>query len=408
MSAHFRFVVVGAGPCGGRAAAELARLVGPGQVALIGEEAHPPYERPPLSKTFLLAGDEAPPAIMVSAANLEAAGVSLFLGDRALHVAAESRQVLLASGRRVGFGRLLLATGARPRRLSIEGEDLPGVHYLRTHADAAALRAALKAGGRLVVVGGGYIGLEAAASARSLGLQVTVVEAGERLMARTTPAVVAAAVQAMFEARGVTFRLGARPIRIEGERQVSALALSDGQRIPADVVLIGVGAEPNVELARDAGLEVANGIVVDAEGRTSDPEIFAAGDVANRHHPLSGARARLESWEPALDQAAAVAAVMGGAPPRPERAPWVWSDQFDWNIQSLGFPALADCEVVRGDPASGSFLVLQTAAGRLVGAVAVNAGKDMALCRRALAQGHRVDAARARASDTALRDAFSA
>jgi 3-phenylpropionate/trans-cinnamate dioxygenase ferredoxin reductase component len=407
MDLRFRFLVIGAGPCGGRAASELARTAGPGQTALIGQEPLPPYERPPLSKAFLTEKEELPPAVLLSAERLAAAGVTSFFGDQAVALDTRSRRVILESGKTFYFERLLLATGARPRQLTIPGATLPGIHYLRSYSDAIALRRALRSGSRLAVVGGGYIGLEVAASASSLGLEVTVVETGEQLMGRSAPLKVAAAIEKMFMARSVKIMLGVKATAFIGKGRVEALLLDHGVRIPADLVLVGIGAEPNVHLASEAGLEVQDGIIVDAEGRTSNQNIFAAGDVANRFNPIFGVRHRLEAWEPALDRGAAVAAAMLDQPRGFERAPWVWSDQFDWNIQVLGVPSLADQEIFRGDPSSQSFLVLYLAANRLVGAVALNAGRDMALCRRALAQRMMVDAGKAAAWNMSLRDAFS-
>lgn len=407
MALQFRFLVIGGGPCGGRAASELARMSGPGQTALIGQEQLPPYERPPLSKAFLTAKEELPPAVLLSTERLDSAGVTSFFGDRAVALDTRSRRVILESGRALYFERLLLATGGKPRQLAIPGANLPGVHYLRSYSDAIALHRALRRGSRLAVVGGGYIGLEVAASARSLGLDVTVMEAGEQLMGRSAPPKVAAAIEQMFVTRSVKIMLGAKATAFIGEGHVEAVLLGHGVRIPADSVLVGVGAEPNVSLGVEAGLEVKDGIIVDGDGRTSNQNIFAAGDVANRFNPLFGIRHRLEAWEPALDQGAAVAAAMADQPRGLERAPWLWSDQFDWNIQMLGFPSLADREIVRGDPSSESFLVLYLASNRLVGAVAVNAGKEMALCRRALAQRVAVDVAKAASCNVGLREAFS-
>lgn len=405
--AHFRFVVIGAGPCGGRAAIELATRAGPGQVALVGEEPLPPYERPPLSKAFLTAALPATdPTLLFDADRLERAGIAALLATRAMAIDRTEHAVALGDGRRLTYERLLIATGAAPRRLSIPGAGLPGVHYLRSFSDARALREAIGAGKRAVVVGGGFIGLETAASARACGLDVTIVEAGAQLMSRAVPPSVASAVARKFAAERVAVRMQAPPVRFEGRGRVESVVLPDGSAIAADIVVVGIGAAPNVALAEAAGLEVGDGILVGGDGRTSDSDIFAAGDVANRLVPGLDARRRLEAWEPAMDQGGIAATAMLGGDPRPERAPWMWSDQFDWNIQTVGYPGLADRETVHGNPDGDSFLVLQTLGGRLVGAVGLNRGKDIAHCRRAVARGNAVDVKRA-ASTATLNEIFA-
>lgn len=403
------YLIVGAGPCGAAAAAELARLAGPGSVALVGDERHPPYERPPLSKqalhgeaagaTHLHGGDE----------GLQAAGVRLILGEAVLRLDPVGKSVETASGRRLGYGRLLLATGASPRRLDGPGFHLPGVHYLRSFDDALALRGGLAEAERVLVIGGGFIGLEVAASARRMGRPVTVLEAGDRLMGRAVPRVVAEAFMAKFRAEGVEVRLNAIASRLEGERRVVAAILADGAVIPADLVVVGVGSAPNTRLAEQAGLRVEGGVSTDEQGRTADPDVFAAGDVASREHEIAGHprfSARLEAWEPALEQGAAVARIMAGEAPVPPRPPWVWSDQFDWNLQIVGHGALADAEVVRGDPESGVFAVLQLSRSRLVGAIAVNAGRLMTPLRRAIEQGVVLDRRLLADEGVPLRDAL--
>ena len=294
------------------------------------------------------------------------------------------------------YGALLFATGASPRRLVVPGADQKDVYVLRTFEDAVAIAAALKAQ-RVAVVGGGFIGLEVAATAAQAGCCVTVIEAAPRLLSRAVPEIVSEAVLRKFESEGVTvvLRQGVREIREGSSFQV--LELIDGACIEADAIVIGIGATPNDELARKAGLQVGGGIVVDADGRTSDPHCFAAGDVASRPaglHWYPQHRCRFEAWEPALQQARAVAQVMRGRPVMPIDPPWVWSDMFDWNIQMLGHGEIADSYLVRPGGDEKSFSVFQLRAGRLVGAVTVNDGRHMAPLKREIVKGPYPDPAK--------------
>lgn len=408
----FDFVVIGAGPCGGAAAMELARLSGAGKVALIGGETRSPYERPPLSKATLHAPDARETFLFGGAEGLVAAGVQLFLGLTVTRIAPGEKLVEASDGRRFAYGRLLLATGAAERRLQGPGFDRPEVRYLRTFEDAQALRAALHSGPRrVVVIGGGFIGLEVAATAARLGHAVTVLEAEGQLMSRAVPPLVAEAFRRKFEDEGVEVRLNRRAVRIDDAGAGCSVVLDDGALAPADIVVVGVGSRPNVDLAVDAGLATADGVVVDVDGRTSDPDIFAAGDVARRPYALGPGleplRARLEAWDPALNQGVAVARAMAGADPLPLQAPWVWSDQFDWNLQIAGFPAPEGETVVRGQPETGAFTVLHLDRNRLVGAVSVNAARDMAQCRRLIGGAAECLPEKARDEGVRLRDAFA-
>lgn len=331
------FVIVGAGQAGARAA-EAAREAGfDGSIILIGEESTPPYERPPLSKDFLLGRSNRDTIRVLSQERLDALGVELRTQTRVAAINRNDQTVTLAGGERLRFGRLLLATGARVRRLEAPGTDGEGIHYLRTVADAERLREALAPGRRLVVIGGGFIGLEIASSAREIGVETTVLEREETLMSRILPAAVALDVAARAVAAGVTLELGAEVEafeRVDGALQ--GVRLTDGRAIEADLAVVGVGAIPNSDLAERAGLEVDGGVVVDVYGRTSDPSIFAAGDATRNPRAEETGLPRLESWQNAQEQAIAAARTAVGRETEYSVTPWFWSDQFGSTLQMFG------------------------------------------------------------------------
>ncbi|MGQ0280369.1 NAD(P)/FAD-dependent oxidoreductase [Sphingopyxis sp. Q841] len=360
-----------------------------GRITLIGDEDHPPYERPPLSKALLLGSMKADETYFATEAELAALDI-VWIIDRVTRIDRNQTMLHTPGGARIAYDRLLLATGGRPRELPIDGITLDGVVVLRTLADAATIGARLVAGKKLVVVGGGWIGLEVAASARKAGLSVTVIETSSRLCARALPEGPANFLQQAHTDHGVDVRLGVQARRIAGVDCVERVELDDGESIEADMVLVGVGMVPNVELAAEAELAVEIGIVVDAEGRTSDRRIFAAGDVAEekRDHGL----VRTESWANANEQAEAVAAAMLGLP-RPERSPpWFWSDQYDINLQILGDVSSPDAMLI-GDASRGEASWCYFREGRLVGIVAANRPRDIQVIRRALQRHLRIDAA---------------
>lgn len=340
-------VIVGAGHCGGRAAQALRDAGWAGPIHLVGMERHLPYERPPLSKELLTGEKTARDCQLRSAQALIDDGVRLHT-QRVSALDTARRCITLANGQVLPYHRLLLATGGSARGLAIPGADLSEVLTLRTVDEAQLLAQRLGAGRRLLVVGGGFIGLEVAASARRHGMAVTLVEGAPRLLGRAVPAEVAASVLALHQARGVDLRLGVLPTAIE-TRQPGGVRvwLSDGSSADADTVLVGIGMKPATDLARDAGLAVANGIVVDAQLRTSAPDVFAAGDVAEFPGPLSGQPMRQETWFNAETQARVAAVNMIGGQAVCEAAPWFWSDQYDLQLQVAGEPALGTQTVVR-------------------------------------------------------------
>ncbi len=387
------FVVIGAGQAGGRAVEAMRATGFAGRIQLVGAEAHVPYERPPLSKK-LLTGDVGPQSTYLhDAAFYDDQRIELRLGVEAVAIDREARSVRLSSGETLAYDKLLLTTGSRVRRLSIPGATLPGVHYLRHMDDCLAIRARLGEGVRLVVIGGGYIGLEAAASARTRGCAVTVLEAASLVMNRVVAPEIGRFYEDLHRANGVDIRTGVKVQEFTGAGRVEAVVCDGGVTHAADFVIVGVGVEADAGLAEAAGLVVDNGIVVDCYGRSSDQHIFAAGDVANQPNEALGRRLRLESWQNAQNQAIAVARVMCGGSNPYQELPWFWSDQYGLNVQMLGLPEDWDRLVIRGNMASHKFTAFYLRDRALVGANAVNSPRDLRFARRLMEQGARPDPA---------------
>jgi 3-phenylpropionate/trans-cinnamate dioxygenase ferredoxin reductase subunit len=368
-----RVVIIGAGHAGGSAAAFLRQYGHRGPITLIGEEPLAPYQRPPLSKAWLKGEADGDSLLLKPLSWYEENSVSLVLHTTAAAIDRAAKMVTTGAGQTLPYDHLILATGARARLLPIPGADRNGVHSLRTAADAAALKRLLGPGRRLAVIGGGYVGLEVAASARTLGADVTIIEREPRILARVACAPLSSFFHAYHAARGVNFLCGAEIQAIDGGETVEAVALADARRIACDVALIGVGAIPNDDIAQAAGLTCADGIVVDQEARTSDSSIFAIGDVTRRPVPLYGIQTRLESVPSALEQAKqAAAAIVGRAPPAAE-VPWFWSDQYELKLQIAGLPHDADQQVIRGDVADAAFAVFHLKGDVIQAVEAVNA-----------------------------------
>ena len=387
-----RAIIVGAGQAGSECALRLRALGFAGEVMLIGEEAFPPYQRPPLSKGFL-AGELAVERLFLRGeTHYREAGIALHLATGIREIDAGARTVTAAEGLARRFSHLVLATGARPRRLDLPGAGLAGIHHLRGIADVERLRPGIRAGARLVIVGAGYVGLEVAAVAVKLGLDVTVLEAAERVLARVTSPVVSAFYADVHRAAGVDLRLGARPVAFQGKGQVTGVGLADGQVIACDSVLVGIGALPNTELAASAGLAVEDGILVDAAMRASVTGIYAIGDCARAFSPFAGGRVRLESVPNALEQARiAAGTICGGAAGAPE-PPWFWSDQFDLKLQTVGLGAGRHDEIVlRGTPDSRAFSVFYLRERELVGLDAVNSPAAFHVAKRLIGRGIKLD-----------------
>jgi 3-phenylpropionate/trans-cinnamate dioxygenase ferredoxin reductase subunit len=394
-------VIIGAGHAGGTAAALLRQYGYQHPITLIGEEPLAPYQRPPLSKAWLKGEADGDSLALKPTEFYHEVGIELILGVCATAIHRAEHAIDLADGRRLPYSTLIIATGARARDLPIPGADLRGVLSLRSAADAEALKAFLTPGKRLAVIGGGYIGLEAAASARALGAEAVVIEREPRILARVACEIISTFFTDYHRTRGVDFELDAVVEALEGEAgHVTGVRLATGRVIACDVALVGVGAPPNAEIAEKAGLECHGGIVVDTQARTSDPDIFAIGDVSHRPLPHYHRSFRLESVANALEQARqAAAAITGHAAPAHE-VTWNWSDQYDLKYQFAGLPFDIDSVLLRGDPASGKFAVFHLAGDVIQAVEAVNAPAEFMAGRRLI--GQRQPISRSRLADTAV------
>lgn len=387
-------VIVGAGQAGARAAEALRATGFAGEISLIGEERHQPYERPQLSKELLLDATVGPVFIR-SAQQWQEIGVALHMGAAVVGGDSERRVVGLADGREFRYERLLIATGARPRRLAALEQGPTPVLQLRGIEDSFALRSRLAPGQRLVLVGGGVIGLEVAAAAVERGCRVAVVEAAPALLAQIGSPILSRRLHELHQGRGVELRYGATAVRnVDG-----GVELSDGTRLAADCLVVGIGVTPNVELASALGLGAEDGIRVDAEGGTGIDRIHAAGDVAQQFSRWHRRWMRIENWANAQNQAIAVARAMLGEPYAYQAAPWFWSDQFGVNLQVVGNPAAGE-QVPRGEPDGDRLTVASLLDGEIVGAVTWNNARDMAALRRLVTSGARV--ARTELEDPAI------
>ena len=381
-------VIIGGGQAAAQAIASLRQGGFEGDITLIGEEPALPYQRPPLSKAYMKGEFEEARLYFRPAAWYKDQNVALMLGRRAAAIDREAKRVAIADGGDVDYEKLIIATGARPRALPAPGADLKGVHDLRTLVDVERIRPNMVSGRNIVVVGAGYIGLEAAAVARQTGLNVTVLEMAERVLARVTSPVMSEFYQNAHEAAGVAIRTGARLASFRGEGgKLAAAVLEDGEEIPSDLALIGIGILPNEELAREAGLACDDGIVVDEDARTSDPDVFAAGDCARRPLVHYGRAGRLESVHNAIEQGKLAAAAICGAPRPKEEAPWFWSDQYDLKLQIAGLSGGYDDLIVRGDREARKFAVFYYKDGALIAVDAVNAPPDFMMAKRWIANG---------------------
>lgn len=386
-------VIVGAGQAGAEVATELRACGYTGTLTLVHEEKGLPYARPPLSKAYLL-GAATDADLAIRPASVYAEQRIEILSGKVDFIDRDNRSVRLHDGRELPYDAVILATGGQPRRLA--GCDIarvPNIHYLKTLSDATALKETLRTSSKLVIVGGGYIGLEAAAAARQLGLQVTVLEAQPRLLARVTSEPVSDFYRRLHESRGVDIRLAAQIVSFEfgAGGHVTAVALADGEQVACDALLVGIGQQPRTELAETAGLTVAEGVLVDAACRSSDHRILAIGDCARQPCRADRTLRRIESVDNALQQARIAAAALTGKPLPVRAAPWFWSNQFEARLQSVGIYT-PDCgRVVRGDPQSdSSFSVWYLRAGALIAADVVSSPRDFAAARRLIGGGVRV------------------
>jgi 3-phenylpropionate/trans-cinnamate dioxygenase ferredoxin reductase component len=384
-------LIVGAGHAGFQVAASLRQHRFGGRVCLINDEAHLPYQRPPLSKAYLK-GEGRPDSLMFRPDKFFHDQNIELIGDRAVSIDRAAHRLLLASGASLEYGHLVLATGARNRLLDIPNANLEDVRYLRILDESEALRQRIASARHVVVIGAGFIGLEFAATARAKGLEVDVVELGARVMARAVTAEISDYFQARHTAAGIRIHLGVQATSIESDgSHVTGVSLSDGRHIPADLVVVGVGVLPNVELAAQAGLPVASGIIVDEQLLTSDPDISAIGDCALFASPRFGGSLRLESVQNATDHARCVAARLTGDAKTYDGQPWFWSDQGDDKLQIAGLTTGYDRVVVRGDPAQRSFSAFCYKAGQLVGVESVNRASDHVFGRKILGMNRSIE-----------------
>ncbi|OUS92108.1 NAD(P)/FAD-dependent oxidoreductase [Rhodococcus sp. NCIMB 12038] len=370
-------VIIGAGHAGVEVASALRILGDESDIVLVDAGSHLPYERPPLSKAYLKGEAGLGSHPLRSPSFYEEKNIECRFGSTARRVDRNTKRVMLDDGEVIEYDKLVLATGGRPRALPIKGAELAGVHHLVTSDDAASLRSGLRSASDVVIVGGGYIGLEVAAAARSMGKNVTVVEVQERLLSRVASGPLAQAVLATHCANGVEFRLHRAVVEILGNDRAEGIVLDDGSQIAAELVVVGIGSVPETDLASLSGVACGNGIIVDSNCRSSDPDIFAIGDVACRQAGEGTQSLRLESVQNAVFQARTVAGVIAGAPPRSAEVPWFWSDQYDMHIKIAGLAEPDDDLVIRPYPDNQvAVSVLHLRDGRLTCIETLNATKD--------------------------------
>ncbi|GJH06776.1 NAD(P)/FAD-dependent oxidoreductase [Paraburkholderia terrae] len=399
------YVIIGAGQAGRRAAETIKDLRPHADVLIIGDENFLPYDRPPLSKQVLFDEAEEKVAFIRSREFYKSVGIRLLLGRSAVTVDRAAHCVHLSDGSVVAFNKLLLATGSRARRLNCPIGNGAQVHYLRSLADARALRREMNNGRRIAILGGGFIGLEVAAAARSLNCEVTVIEPQERLLKRSLPAVVGSSIQRLHVSKGVRFLLGRTPLAVTTSAHHRGVVELDSGEVAADIVIAGVGSQPNTELAESAGLEVENGIVIDSCCRTADMDIFAAGDVTAHFSKFHGRRVRVEAWQVAEYQSVTAAKNMLGEEGEYDETPWLWSDQYDWNVQALGSFDMPGEIHSRGDSATNCFSVWNFGSkGEVLAVAAVNCGRDVSVARRFIKERTRIDPSKLEQRDVPIRE----
>lgn len=385
-------VIAGAGQAGGWVAMTIRQHQPDRPIILIGEEDHPPYERPPLSKD-VLSGKATPESTYLKPLDYyREAGIDLRLANRVHHIDRSASSVMLGSGAIVRYSKLVLATGMRPRQLSVPGSAHPRVLALRSISDLAPIREHLGPGRRLVAIGAGFIGLEIAAVAARSGCAVTVLEAAPNALGRVVAPEVAAAIVARHAREGVAFQFSTTVAAIEDHKGMPVVRLADGGSVTADVVIVGIGGQPNDDLARAADLHCENGIIVDANGRTCDPSIYAAGDVCRQHNIALGRSVRLESWQNAQNQAIAVGREIAGVPEAYADLPWFWTDQYDDNFQIIGAPEHWDRIIWRGRADDNKFTALYLSGDRVVAGNTLNNARDIRPIKQMILDRTAIDA----------------
>ncbi|MFP6808094.1 MAG: FAD-dependent oxidoreductase [Pseudomonadales bacterium] len=382
-------VVVGAGQAAGQAVASLRQAGYEGEIVLLGDEAHPPYQRPPLSKQYLSGEHGLEKVYLRPEKFYKDRNIDLRTGVTVSSIDPATKTVSLDGGETIEYEKLLIAIGSRPRKLNIEGSDLKGIHYLRTIADVDEISEAMKTAKSLCIVGGGYIGLEVASVAVVAGLEVNVLEMEDRILQRVTTPEMSEFYHQLHTSRGVKIHLNTGCSGFEGTDSVERVICGD-RAIEADLVIVGIGIIPNIALGKDAGLTCDNGIVVDDHCRTSDEHIYAAGDCTNHPNPILGRRLRLESVPNAMDQARTASSNMLGTDKTYAAIPWFWSDQYELKLQMVGFSSDGDTQVVRGDKEANQFAVFYLNEGAVVAVDAVNSPREFMVAKQLY--GKQVDA----------------
>ena len=397
-------VIAGAGHAAGQVVASLRQKKFAGRIVLIGEESWLPYQRPPLSKKFLAGALSAERLYFKPASFYDDPDIEVHLGTRIAAIDRDNCSVISDDGDVFDYDKLVLALGSRPRRLSLPGAELGGIHYLRGIDDVLKIQAEIQNAQRLVIVGAGYIGLEVAAVTAMLGLDVTVVEMEDRVMSRVVSPQLSEFYQQEHQAHGVTLKLSTGTSGFSGSKRLRNVLLDSGEKLAADLAVIGVGVVPNIELADAAELATENGIVVDEHCRTSDPKIFAVGDCTFHPNAVLGRSLRLESVHNALEQAKTAAGNICGENISYSQVPWFWSDQYDLKLQIVGLSQGYDEVVMRGDPRSRSFACLYLREGQLIAVDAVNSPKDFMQSKALIASHARIDPDKLANSSVALKD----
>ena len=387
------FVVVGASQAGCWISKTLRQEGFKGKITMIGEESYYPYERPPLSKDVLLGKTDIESTYFFKPESYKDDDIEVLLNTRVHKISCSDKNILLQDGRLLSWDRLALATGSRVRRLEVEGSGLDGIHYLRNLNDTRVIKESAKPDSTVVIVGGGWIGLECAATLKTLGCNPIVIESSDRLCARAVAPDISAWMNDFHTKNGIDIRLNTSVKSFKGDGSVTRVCLSDNSQIDCSSVVIGIGVLPNVELAEEAGLLVDNGIVVDDLCATSDKDIFAAGDVANHPNNFLKRRVRLESWDNAMKQGINAGLSMLGKGKSYSEIPWFWSQQFDANIQIIGIPDSWDEAVVRGTKTANEFTEFYLKDNHIVGAVAVNNNREIRVTKRLMQSEKKIESA---------------
>ena len=400
-----RTVIAGAGHAAGQVVATLKQLKYAGQIVLVGDEDYLPYQRPPLSKKFLAGAMPAERLHFKPASFYDEPNIEIRLRTRITTIDRDNKSVHTEGGERISYDKLVLALGSRARRLRIDGADLAGVHYLRSIADVDDIRSELNHYRRTVIIGAGYIGLEVAAVMQQLGLDVTVVELADRVMSRVVSPEISDFYQIEHTNKGVKLRLSTGVSAFRGDKRIASVETTDGEQIPADFVVVGIGIVANTELAASAGLTVDNGIVVNDQCETGDPAVYAVGDCTAHPNAIYNRQLRLESVHNALEQAKTAAANICGKETHYSQVPWFWSDQYDLKLQIAGLSEGYDEIVIRGNPADRSFACLYLKNGQLIATDAVNAPREFIQSKGLIASHAKIDPARLANANIPLQDA---